>query len=331
MPSDLLWGRPIRRILAIGREHIGDVVNTTPYLKALQARFPHAELTVDVGRAAAPVLENYPGLAALWVREKHEGLGGKLATIRRFRRGRFDLAVIFDDSSRFVMECALARVPIRVGVFRKRFPRLFTQKVIYSRARHDVFDPFNEMMAILDAPISDPRPKLFPNESDVRAAEQAMGEISDLGLAVIGLNPATVRPYNRWPMAQWQGLAQRLLVEGFVPVLLGPPGDVETHRALSRDVAGLLDWTGRFSILQLAEVVRRLDGLVSVDTGTAHLAGAAGTPVAVLYGVTEPHRFRPYGDRFVAVRAPEKTMEAIALDEVVRSLFSLLEGPRESY
>lgn len=327
MATDELWGRPIRRILAIAREHIGDLVNTTPYLRALQDRFPEAQITVDVGRSAAPVLVGFPGLAAVWARDKHEGLGGKLRFVRRIRRERFDLAVIFDDSSRFVLECFLARVPIRVGVFRKRFSGLFTRKVDYSRERHDVFDPFNDLMATLGAPISDPRPRLYPSEADVAKAEAAFKDREEKGRGLIGLNPATVRPYNRWPAANWAALADLLAEAGSVPVLLGPPSEADAHREIaSMATAPVLDWTGRFSILELYEVCRRLPGLASVDTGTAHLAGAVGTPVAVLYGVTEPHRFRPFGDRFVAVRAAEKTMEAIRPEDVFEALGTLL-GP----
>lgn len=324
MASETLWGRPVRRILAIAREHIGDLVNTTPYLAALQARFPQAQLVVDVGRGAAEVLSGYPGLAEVWVREKHEGLTGKFDFVLKIRSGKFDLAVIFDDSSRFVLECRLAGVPIRVGIHRKRFASLFTQKVDYSRERHDVFDPFNRLMALLEAPVNEPRPRLYPSEGDRDLAQAAIQTVGDRQRGLIGLNPATVRPYNRWGPSGWIGLARMLIEGGYAPVLLGPPSEVERQRELASACPGLLDWTGRFSIMELCEVVQRLDGLVSVDTGTAHLAGAVDTPVAVLYGVTEPHRFRPYGDRFVAVRAEDRSLESVTAEMVYQALESVL-------
>lgn len=321
-----LKDRSVRRILVIAREHLGDLVNTTAYLLALQKRFPEATLTIDVGRAAAPVLDNFPGIHQLWLRDKHEGVMGKLRYVSRLRRGRFDLAVIMDDSSRFVLEAWMARIPLRYGVCRKRFANLFTDFIPYSRERHDVFDHFSPLLALLGIQVVDPHPVLFPDAEDVRFVDKLC---SDAGLEEgqwIGLNPATARPYNRWLPMRWTQLSDALREKGLRTVLLGPPSAREEHAAIrARAGAPIIDLTGRTSVLQLAELCRRLAGVVSVDTGTAHFAAATDTPVVTLYGITDPVRFRPYGDRVAVVRPESRSMEGIEVADVESALESLLE------
>ena len=320
-----LYRRPVRRILVIAREHLGDLANTTAYLLALQKHFPNATLTVDVGRTAAPVLDNFPGIHQLWLRDKHEGLTGKIGYVSRLRRGRFDLAVIMDDSSRFVLEAWLAWIPRRYGICRKRFANLFTGFIPYSREKHDVFDHFTPLLALLGIQVENPHPVLFPDADDVRAVEELAAEIGLVEGPSIGLNPATVRPYNRWLPERWAALSDSLRERGLKTVLVGPPSAREEHAAigaLSR--IPIADLTGRTSVLQLAELCRRMTAVVSVDTGTAHFAAAVDTPVVALYGITDPVRFRPYGERVAVVRPESKSMDGIEVAHVESALASLL-------
>jgi ADP-heptose:LPS heptosyltransferase len=48
------------------------------------------------------------------------------------------------------------------------------------------------------------------------------------------------------------------------------------------------------NILAFAAMLKRLDVLVTADTGPAHLAAAVGTPCVVLYGPTHPERYQPW-------------------------------------
>jgi ADP-heptose:LPS heptosyltransferase len=318
--KETLERRPVRRILAICREHVGDLVNTTPYLLALQKQFPEAELTVDVGESAAPVLENFPGLVQVWLRPTHEGLAGKLRYVSKLRRGQFDLAVILDDSSRFVLEACLAGIPLRFGVFRKRFRRLFTGFSEYSRERHDLFDPFDDLLRAMGVPVDDRCPRLFPDQADAAHVDELLGKGE-----WIGLNPAVERPYKRWPEERWPALADLLAAEGRRCLLLGPPSCKEANARLGRLCRSEpLDGTSAFYLVQLYEACGRLKGLVSVDTGTVHVAAAAGTPSVILYGPTDPKRFHPFGERWTALRAEDRKMESLTVEEVAGAVLRSL-------
>jgi len=58
--------------------------------------------------------------------------------------------------------------------------------------------------------------------------------------------------------------------------------------------------------------------VVGGDTGPLHLAAALGTPVAGLYGPTDPARNGPYGqlDHVIQSFTTTKSMQSITVDDV---------------
>ena len=75
----------------------------------------------------------------------------------------------------------------------------------------------------------------------------------------------------------------------------------ELRRHLGR--LGLLDLSGRTSLLQLAAVARHADLFLSNDTGPLHLAAAAGARVVGIYTCTDPRLTGPYGPHATSVRS----------------------------
>ena len=63
------------KILLVRLRLIGDVVFTTPLLRALRRHYPDAHLTYVVEPAAAPVVRGNPHLNELIVAPKRRGLG----------------------------------------------------------------------------------------------------------------------------------------------------------------------------------------------------------------------------------------------------------------
>ena len=320
-----LGSRPIKRVLIICREHVGDIVNSTPYIRALQQKFSGARFTVDVGQNAAGVLENFPDIAELWRRPTHEGSLGKLAYVSRIRKGRFDLAVILDDSNRFVMETWLAGVPLRYGIFRSRHQGLFTGYSTWSRERHDLFDPFDELMREMNVVVGTSRPVMYPDQEDVHYIRQLLEKSDAMGARLVALNPSSGREYNRWRGERWVEIADWLADQGYRTVLFGPRDQADANKVIAEScMQRPLDWTGLLSLVQVFEALRRSKYLISVDTGTVHIAAASGTPSVILYGPTDPKRFYPHGDRWEAIRSEDQKMANIPT-EMVRNAFESLQ------
>jgi ADP-heptose:LPS heptosyltransferase len=77
---------------------------------------------------------------------------------------------------------------------------------------------------------------------------------------------------------------------------------------------------GRTNLLELTECLRKMDGVVSNDTGGGHLANWLGLPLGVLYGPTSPERTGPLlnGPKLL-LTSPNGSMEGLQPREVVQA------------
>jgi heptosyltransferase-2 len=85
-------------------------------------------------------------------------------------------------------------------------------------------------------------------------------------------------------------------------VILGTAADTPLAAEISRGLPNITDLTGKTSLGQLMELLSKLTGLVTNDTGTMHLADFLGTPLVALFGSTEPSLTGPRGPRSVVIR-----------------------------
>lgn len=325
------------RVFVFLREHIGDVVNSTAALYCLRQRFPNAYLCVEVGERAVEVLQNFPGIDDIWVRPMHQGLRGKLRFIRRLRRGRFDLAVILDDSADMVLHAWLAGIPVRVGVRRKRrFERLYTAFVPHDPSRHETLEHFRHLVQVLGCDTSDYRPRLYPSSEDARIAEAELYSAGWDGSTVLaGINPGASREHRQWFPERFAQVCDTLSERGRQCVVLGGSGDKElAEQILAHCRSRPLVLTGRLTILQLAALMPYLRVLITADSGPMHIAAAMGTRVVALYGRSDPAYTGPFGEGHIILRHPEpcigctaercvhdrECMKRISVEEVVTAI-----------
>ena len=84
------------KILLVRLRLIGDVVLTTPLLRALRRRYPDAQLTYLVEPAAAPIVRGNRHINTLVVAPKTRGLArlsDDLSVAWRLRREAVDIAI----------------------------------------------------------------------------------------------------------------------------------------------------------------------------------------------------------------------------------------------
>ena len=286
-----------RSILALTREHIGDLVCTTPALRSLRRLYPDAHIAVEVGERAACVLANSPFVDEIILRPEHQGLGGKARFIRLLRRRRFDLGVVLDLSPDMILYLRLGGVRRRAAlVWKKRFANLLTDRVTFDPMQHEMIDNFRNVVGLLGADISDARPEVFPSAQDAAAVDALFAE-HDLEAeeTLIALNPGASAPANRWLPERFAEVGDLLAQRpGTRILLLGSEGDLPIVAQVMRGMqTAPVVLTGQLTVLQLAETLRRCSLLITNDTGPMHLGCAVQTPIVAVFGPAVPHESGP--------------------------------------
>jgi len=108
-----------------------------------------------------------------------------------------------------------------------------------------------------------------------------------------GLQGKGYRRHRTWPESHWLRLIELLGQGDAIPVLINGTSDEEQFFSSLLQVPGAHSLFGS-SLPTLAKALTHARCLVSVDTGTMHLATALGTPVVALFGPGNPVLTGPY-------------------------------------
>src|SRR5436190_6227216 len=152
------------KILLIRLRLIGDVVFTTPLVRALKRRFPDAHLTYLVEPEALAVVRGNPHLNEVIVAPRRRGVAritDDLRLARRLRRERYDIAIDLHGGPRSAWLAWLSRAPTRIGYEIKGRTWMYTRVVARPRAlrrRHSVANQWDLLEAIEGWPAGGPDP-----------------------------------------------------------------------------------------------------------------------------------------------------------------------------
>jgi heptosyltransferase-2 len=314
-----LRAEEIRRVVVRGTNWVGDAVMTIPALRDLRRVLPAAHITLATPSWTEAIFAGADYLDDLLIHDRH---GSKLPNFARqvatWRKQRFDLAVLFQNAFEAAVISTAARVPWRLGypTDGRRFLLTHAVELPEWRAqRHEVYYYLN-LVTELESCISGRNNKTPQSTSiDLKVSEQRQIEArellvksgADLSRAVIAICPGSTNSRaKRWPVERYAELADRFIKElNATIVLIGSSDEIavsnEVLRAMTETPMML---TGRTTLSEAVAVLSVVDMLVSNDTGPAHIAGALGRPVIVIFGPTDPTTTRPFTDFAEIVRHP---------------------------
>ena len=275
------------KILLIRFSSIGDVILTTPLLRALRTAYPDAVVHFATRRAFAPLLEGNPNVDRILVLPDREE-GGLRALARTIRAERYD----------HILDCGTLRAPAphpgarpALAGYRKHAPSLGVDatETGWFRAVVPVAERYLTRRRLRRAARRRAAGGV-PSAAARKRHPRRCGRRDRRGVRRhrAGAQHAT----KRWPEASWAELARRLIGAGLRVVVVGGPEDAEASDWIAASsgatsVAGALDLPGSAAVLQGARA------LASGDTGVMHLATAVGTPVVALFDPTVRSSFFP--------------------------------------
>jgi lipopolysaccharide heptosyltransferase II len=303
------------KILLVRLRLIGDVVFTTPLVRALRRAYPGATIAYLVEAEAAPVVEHNPHLDEVIVVPRRRGarrIADDLALARRLRQERFDLVLDLHGGPRSAWLTWASGAGERIGYDIKGRRWMYTRTVHRPRElrpRHSVRNQWDLLEAIEGWPGGAPDDRLDRVEmalepgADARmAARLARAGVAD-GDELIVLHVSAGNPFRRWPEPFFAETAAALAA-GSPRRRLGfssGPSDREAASRIAADARGRLGADagriidlGEFNLHELRALIDRSRLFVGGDTGPLHIAASTLTPIVGIYGPTLAARSAPW-------------------------------------
>jgi lipopolysaccharide heptosyltransferase II len=281
-------------VLAVRFSSIGDILLTTPLLRAIRHSHPGARVTVVTKRAYLPLLSHNPhvhrviGLAP----------GRSLTSLATELRGDqyTDLLDLHDNLRSRILRLL---VPGRWRSYPKH--RLARWLLVHAkrnryRDRRPVPERYFSAARHLQVVPDGAPPEFFIGRE---AIEEATAWLGSAGLAsaakIVALAPGAAHATKRWPLEHWRALIDRVVADGLPIMILGGPDDAGIAAELAAGRSGVVNAAGRFGLQGTGALLQRASVLVSGDTGVMHMATGVGAPVVALFGPTvEAFGFFPY-------------------------------------
>ncbi len=315
------------RVLLIRLRLIGDVVLSTPLIRAVRRTFPDAALSYLVEREAAAVVSGNPHLDEVIVVERSRGLARIADDLRlawRLRRARFDVVIDMHGGPRSSWLTLATGAPQRIGYDIAGRHWMYTRTVPRARElrpRHSVVNQWDLLSAIegwtgaAPVPAADSVEMPLDPAADRRIAERLHAAGVEPRHQLIVIHVSASNPFRRWPEPAFAELVSSLVRESparRVILSSGPSDRAAADRiaATARDRlpsnarARVVEF-GEFNLPELRALIGRSGLFIGGDTGPLHVAAATATPIVAIYGPTLPARSSPWRSLDVTTESVE--------------------------
>lgn len=350
---------PLKNILCIRADNMGDLLMSSPAIRALKETY-NCKITVlssSVSKLISFYIKEIDDVIIYdlpWVKTNnephHEGF---YKAVSDLKSRCFDAAFIFTVYSQNPLPAAmlayLAGIPRRFAYCRENPYDLLTDwipdKEPYTFIQHQVRRDLN-LVASIGAATADERIIISSKENEIEVKAKLSAKGFNWDKPWIILHPGVSEKKREYPEHLWIQ-AGRELAKSFQLLITGSPSEKNITELLESEIgAGAFSLGGQLNLEEFITLIKSARLVVSVNTGTIHLAAATQTPVIVLYALTNPQhlpwkvrgkalyfnvptylRSKNEVIRFVNEKCFFRTHAMVSPKEIVDTVFEVLSNP----
>ena len=292
-----------KNILCIRPDNMGDLIMSAPAIRALKESFG-AKITMLTSSMAEGIVKHIPEINDAiifdlpWVKTAETPDVSSFNEVVDIIKARnFDAVVIFTVFSQNPLPTAmlayLAGVPRMLAYCRENPYHLLTDwvpdKEPYTYIKHQVRRDL-DLVASIGATTTNESLNLFVNES---LWEFVKLKLDDAGFNLdkpwLIMHPGVSEQKREYPIELWAEAGKQLTTDGFQLLITGSSAEKNLTDELQRKIGkSSFSVAGLFNLNEFICLVKHAPLMVSVNTGTIHIAAAVGTSVVVLYAQTNP-------------------------------------------
>ena len=326
----------VTRIGVMSSPTLGDTLINSGPIRDIRREYPTARIIFIASQtnvAAARLLPDVDEIVKI-------ELTAPLKTLKTLRSINLDLFFDFTPWQRLTaFYTAYSGAKFRVGFKSQGQHRHWHYDVTadHSSEVHELENFRSLLRAVGATPMADPQ---------VRSLHTLAPDLGSY-LEIIVFHPwasGDKAALREWPLENWVELAQRLNRSRTLFVITGGPADRFRSEILANRIkeAGLssVAYVSPDGLLSLTVLLKSVDLVVSVNTGTMHLAAMVGAPTISLNGPTATHRWGPVGKQVMSIEPhgggggylhlgfefagrSEDCMSRIRVNDVVTAAYSL--------
>lgn len=309
----------------------GDMICAVPLLRVLRSAYPTARLTLMTSPVNCDIMQHHPFVNDIINYDKRSLWSSPVELwqfLRRFRAGKFDLAVVpatVSVSHTSNLLALLSGAKVRVGPAslegkKNRASWCLTTRVALdwsnnprahqTRRNLDILSPLGLSTDDLTCTIGLTR-------EEKNRAEAALSPLRKRHRILVGIHPGAGKIPNRWPPDRFAGVANRLSANyGAGIIITEGPMDDQPVREMLDSLECRYHIIKERSIRNAAAVIDQLDFYITNDTGVMHIAGATRPRLLSLFGPTDPLQWAPIGQKNRYVSVKDGNIMSLTLAEV---------------
>lgn len=311
----------MKKYLIINPFGIGDVLFTTPVIRAIKEASPDSIIGYWCNERVAPLLKANPAINRVFSLSRGDlkkvfqdsipdGIKRALGLFFAIRKERFDICLDFSLDHRYSLVAKLAGIKKRAGFNYKNRGRFLSDKIDTDGycSRHMVEYYLGLLRLIGIPPHSSVRAGLHNLELHIPQGSKARIKalFSSLGIGgadlIVGIAPGAGESWGKdasikhWPAVKFAQLSDKIIEALKAKVLIlgssaeKPIADVIVNIMKNKPI----DLTGRTTLEELAAAIDNLDILIANDGGPLHMAAALGKKTVSFFGPVSPKVYGPY-------------------------------------
>jgi ADP-heptose:LPS heptosyltransferase len=286
------------RILLSRMKFIGDVVLTTPLIRAIRDRYPDAYLAYLAEQEAVSLLEHHPCLDEIIPFDFSRSTILEQPRVMWLLRSRkFDVFIDLFSNPRTALLARASGAPIRIGKDVGGRGRLYTHQIRDDGKPKTAVAFHYQYVKPIGVEPTRWRTELFLTDEERREARRYLTwQQIDPSRPIVGLHPGATWPAKRWGWEKFADLIDllRAKLDAQVIVTQGP-NDVDLVGKIAARSTGRFLSLPVLPLRQVAALIAQCAVYVANDNGTMHISAAIGTKTVGIFGPGEEDIWFPYG------------------------------------
>lgn len=325
----------IKNILIIKWGALGDLIASTPAIKAVRDNFPDARITLLTNPLMLQIIP------VGFLVDDHiiintnrnkviDSVPKQLITAFRLRRKKYDLAVNLRwTSERAALFAYLSGARLRISSGPEKLMNLYTIRLKHPSGRYHEIHRNLDIIKGLGLHVLDENPTLYISNDDKKFADGFFYSTSISKKNTVCIHPGASREIRAWLPERFAEIGKRLVEKYNVNIVVTWSGSESAlaDRIVSEIGKNAYKAPATESIGRLAALIKNCGLFFSNCTGPMNVAVAVKTPVIALLGSSDPTDWGAYGNEHINIKSPlilehysdeteHEAMKAIRVDTV---------------